>query len=191
MAPSNTFLDNEDVRASIIAHDPEMVIKTGRAFGDGEFEIHHDLNRSKEVKVLNTLLKAQATGHSLDSLARHLWGRSDEELQRRLRGHFNPASTFNRSMLDGTVFLVNALGEIEPRNRHSEALRLMQEGRDHMTDQVTRKQEREFKKFGRTMKRAEKVAPDYKAELTEVARGAFEDIGNHTQQGRLALESGQ
>jgi hypothetical protein len=191
MAPSNTFLDDEDIRASIIAHDPQMVIRTGRAYGESEFEIHHDLNRAKEIEVLGGILRVSATGHTVDSLALQLWGRADEPLQRRVRGHFNPGSKLNSGMADGTVFLVDRDGMVEGRNRHSEALRMAQEATDLMQDRVTRKQEREFKRLGGAMKRAHKVAPDYKAELTEVATAGYEHVAKQVTQGQFALESGQ
>ena len=198
MAPSNPFLDDEQVRQSIIAHDPEMVLKTGKAYGDGDFEIHWDLNRSKEIKALLALLGQAvddgtlSAGHvTLSALALQLWGRTDEPLERRLRGHFNPGSQLNKSLLNGQLFMLNASGAVENRNRHSEALKLVQERSDLARDRVTAKQEREVKGLGKTLKKAERIAPQHLAELVGVAAAATAAMSQHAEQAQLALESGK
>jgi hypothetical protein len=195
MAPNNTLLDDGALRDSIRAFDPKMVVTTTKDFGEGEIVVHHDLNRQKETKLLLEFLD-QATHDgsivagkvTITSLSKQVWGLDDHDgLLQRMRGKFNPASEINKSLENGTIFAVNTDGIIENRNRHSEALQMIQKGADRFQEQMTKKNEREVKPFESAMKKARKLAPQHVDELEQLAASAVENAMTRMAQRQISL----
>ncbi len=198
MAPSNPYVEDPTNRTAIMQHDKKMIRRTGEAFGDDDPIWHYDLNRRREVELLARILTETnesdliAGELTLDGLAHQLYGISDEYLTKRLRGHLSPSSVLQRAFPDGTIYLADPEGRVLPKNRNSEARRIAEEITERASVRLMTVTNREMKRLQTGLKRATRLAPGVKAELSEIVEQGVDTMSAHVaSQGRLALEAGQ
>jgi hypothetical protein len=182
---ANTFLNNEENRRAIGAHDSELLTWTLKGGGpdpnggDATF----DFKKARELESANeylhgcsgaTFQDGQVTGQSLEQ---HIYGLHHAYTHNRARMMVSGASPLNVAQTDGHVYQINWTTDvIGVFDRNETGRRLQHENVDTKSAKVVMASKRAEKAMVRDTQKNIKLAPEIKDELVEIYADKMPDV---------------
>lgn len=195
MAPSNEFLDNNDVVAQLTANNPKMVRYSAFWYdgaSDEDKSPHRDFDRPTELPALvNFLATNPATtvpvtdivAATYESAGVRIEADTEGYLPNRVRGHLAPGSRTlakywaTNTAMNGDIWIIAADGENAIRvNRHDLATAFFQGQADDSDVRVVKRLSIEARKLNAARRKSLAMDPTSETDLNEIEARSRDNI---------------